>query len=87
MPIIVCVFNGRGYGVLRAIQGRTFEGRQFGVNLATPDFAMVAQGMGMCGETVKGVAEFQDAFTRAVACDGAAPSTLGKRSGFDPTLE
>ena len=70
VPIIVCVFNDRGYGVLRSIEGRTFEGRQFGVDLATPDFAMVAQGMGMYGETVKGVAEFRDAFARAVAYDG-----------------
>ncbi len=70
VPIIVCVFNDRGYGVLRSIEGRTFEGRQFGVDLATPDFAMVAQGMGMYGETVKGVPEFRDAFKRAVAHDG-----------------
>jgi len=70
VPIIVCVFNDRGYGVLRSIEGRTFEGRQFGVDLATPDFAMVARGMGMHGETVSGVDAFRDAFGRAVASDG-----------------
>lgn len=69
VPIIVCVFNDRGYGVLRSIEGRTFEGRQFGVELATPDFAMVARGMGMHGEAVSGVPAFQDAFARAVAAD------------------
>lgn len=70
VPIIVCVFNDRGYGVLRSIEGRTFEGRQFGVDLATPDFAMVARGMGMHGEAVSGVDAFRDAFARAVAADG-----------------
>ena len=70
VPIVVCVFNDRGYGVLRSIEGRTFEGRQFGVDLATPDFAMVARGMGVAGETVSGVPAFRDAFARAVAADG-----------------
>lgn len=70
LPVIICVFNDRGYGVLRSIEGRTFEGRQFGVDLATPDFAMVARGMGMHGEVVSGVDAFRDAFGRAVAADG-----------------
>ncbi|MER3419104.1 MAG: hypothetical protein C4290_00640, partial [Chloroflexota bacterium] len=38
LPIILCVFNDRGYGILRAIQARMFDGRQVGVDLATPDF-------------------------------------------------
>jgi acetolactate synthase-1/2/3 large subunit len=70
VPVIVCVFNDRGYGVLRSIEATTFEGRQFGVELATPDFAMVARGMGMYGETVQSAAEFRDAFGRAVAASG-----------------
>lgn len=70
VAVIVCIFNDRGYGVLRAIEGRTFEGRQFGVELATPDFAMVARGMGMPGESVKSAAEFRSAFERSMALDG-----------------
>jgi acetolactate synthase-1/2/3 large subunit len=70
LPLVVCVFNDGGYGVLRAIQSRTFDGRQNGVDLATPDFAMVAKGMGMKGERVEGVESFRDAFGRAVATDG-----------------
>ncbi|MEO9253926.1 MAG: thiamine pyrophosphate-binding protein [Tepidiformaceae bacterium] len=69
-PIIVCVFNDRGYGVLRSIQSSTFDGRQTGVELATPDFVMVAKGMGMAAEAVGSVAEFRAAFGRAVAADG-----------------
>ena len=70
LPVITCVFNDKGYGVLRSIQSRTFEGRQNGVDLATPDFAMVANGMGMKGERVEGVDAFRAAFKRAVAHDG-----------------
>ncbi|GAB4338040.1 MAG: thiamine pyrophosphate-binding protein [Dehalococcoidia bacterium] len=69
-PVIVCIFNDRGYGVLRTIQARTFEGRQAGVDLATPDFAAVAAAMGVRGEAVRGVAAFRDAFARAVDADG-----------------
>ncbi|MFN8617226.1 MAG: thiamine pyrophosphate-binding protein [Dehalococcoidia bacterium] len=68
-PVVTCVFNDRGYGVLRAIEGRTFEGRQFGVELATPDFVMVANGMGMKAERVESAAQFREAFARGVAND------------------
>ncbi len=70
VPVIVCLFNDRGYGVLRSIQANAFEGRQTGVELATPDFAMVARGMGMHGEAVRSAEEFRDAFGRAVGHDG-----------------
>ncbi len=69
-PVVICVFNDRGYGVLRSIEGRTFEGRQFGVELATPDFVMVANGMGMKAERVESAAQFRDAFARGIAHDG-----------------
>jgi len=69
-PVIVCVFNDRGYGILRTIQSNTFEGRQTGVDLATPDFAAVARAMGMAGEAVRGVDEFRAAYARAMAADG-----------------
>ena len=67
VPLVICVFNDGGYGILRTLEARAFEGRQFGTELTTPDFAMVARGMGMHGETVRGVDEFKDAFARAVS--------------------
>lgn len=69
-PVIICVFNDKGYGVLRTIQARTFEGRQTGVDLATPDFAAVAQAMGVAGESIHGVDAFKEAFARAVEASG-----------------
>jgi acetolactate synthase I/II/III large subunit len=67
LPLVVCVFTDGGYGVLRGIQSARFEGRQIGVDLATPNFVKVAQGMGVQAEAVKGVDQFRDAFTRALA--------------------
>lgn len=89
VPIVVCVFNDCGYGVIRAIQARTFEGRQTGVDLATPDFAAVALAMGMHGERVAGTDEFRDAFKRAVDAEGPVlldidMGALAPMPGFAP---
>src|SRR5690606_40071319 len=70
LPVIVCVFNDGGYGVLRSIQARTFEGRQTGVDLATPDFVKVAEGFHIPAEAVTSAASFHEAFARAVERDG-----------------
>ncbi len=69
-PVVVCVFNDGGYGVLRSIEGRTFEGRQFGVDLHTPDFVTVANGMGVEAERVESAAAFREAFARGIAHEG-----------------
>lgn len=73
LPVVVCVFNDGGYGVLRTIQERVMD-RRFGVDLHTPDFALVAQGMGLASERVAGVAEFEAAFGRAM--DRPGPTLL-----------
>lgn len=70
VPVVVCVFNDGGYGVLRSIEGRTFDGRQFGVDLHTPDFVMVARGMGVEAERVDSPNTFRAAFARAIAHEG-----------------
>ncbi len=36
LPVVICLFNDRGYGVLRGIQARQFDGRTTGVDLVTP---------------------------------------------------
>ena len=70
LPVIICVFNDGGYGVLRSIQEARFEGRTTGVDLRTPDFVQVAQAMGVRAESVKGPASFESAFARALAHKG-----------------
>ena len=72
VPVVVCVFNDKGYGVIRAIQARTFEGRTTGVDLATPDFAGLARAMGMAAERVEGADAFRPAFERALESGGPA---------------
>lgn len=70
LPVVVCVFTDGGYGVLRMIQRTNFEGRNVGVELATPDFVTVARGMGLAAEKVASAAEFAPAFARAMAAQG-----------------
>ena len=69
LPVVICVFNDGGYGVLRVLQERTF-GRKTGVDLGSPDFAAVARAMGVEGERASGVDEFRAAFDRGVAAEG-----------------
>jgi acetolactate synthase-1/2/3 large subunit len=73
-PVVVCVFNDRGYGVLRAVQRMTFEGRTTGVDLTAPDFAALARAMGMPGVAVTTVEAFRDAYQRAI--DTPGPSLI-----------
>jgi acetolactate synthase-1/2/3 large subunit len=65
-PVVVCVFNDHGYGVLRAIEETHFDGRQFGVDLATPDFVALAGAMGIDAAAVDSADAFDAAFSRAV---------------------
>jgi acetolactate synthase I/II/III large subunit len=70
LPLVVCVFTDGGYGVLRGIQSARFEGGQIGVDLATPNFVKVAEGMGIEAHAVKGVEQFEQAFSAAIDASG-----------------
>jgi acetolactate synthase I/II/III large subunit len=67
VPVVICVFNDRGYGVLRGIQARQFDGRTTGVDLTTPDFAALATSMGLQASRVSDPAEFESRFRDAIA--------------------
>ncbi len=66
VPVVLCVFNDGGYGILRYIQTVGFEGRHTGVDLATPDFCALAASVGLAATPVHGVEEFEKAFTEAL---------------------
>jgi acetolactate synthase-1/2/3 large subunit len=83
VPVIVCVFNNQGYGVLRYIQSARFEGWETGVDLATPDFVKVAEGMGVKGIHVATLDEFEPAFAEALAHDGPVLLDIDQ-SSLDP---
>ena len=69
VPLVVCVFNDSGYGVLRWLQQNRF-GRINETDLGKMDFAMMAQSMGVPGERVRSVAEFEMAMDTAMDTDG-----------------
>jgi acetolactate synthase-1/2/3 large subunit len=67
LPVVICLFNDRGYGVLRTIEARQFEGRNFGVDLTTPDFPALAKSMGVQATRAASPAEFESRFSEAIA--------------------
>ena len=70
LPVTICLFNDRGYGVLRRIEETRFGGRTFGVDLATPDFPALARSMGVDAQAVAGVDQFRTAYQAAMQGDG-----------------
>jgi acetolactate synthase-1/2/3 large subunit len=72
LPVVVCLFNDRGYGVLRGIEARQFDGRNFGVELTTPDFPALAQAMGVPAARVSSPAEFEARFAEAITSGSPA---------------
>ncbi len=69
LPMVICVFNDRGYGVLRQMEDAVM-GSRFGVDIHTPDFTKIADGMGIPSSHVGSVSEFEHAFGAAVDRDG-----------------
>ena len=67
VPVVICLFNDRGYGVLRGIQARQFDGRTTGVDLTTPDFPALAKSMGVQAARVADPAEFESRFREAIS--------------------
>lgn len=69
LPLVVCVFNDGGYGVLRWLQSNRF-GRINETDLGKMDFAKMAESMGVPGERVQSVEAFEAALERGLATDG-----------------
>jgi acetolactate synthase-1/2/3 large subunit len=69
IPVIICVFNDSGYGVLRIIQDSVY-GHRHGTDLPKNDFVKIAEGMGVEAEHVRGIDEFEKAFARAMLNPG-----------------
>ncbi|MEC7994815.1 MAG: thiamine pyrophosphate-binding protein [Pseudomonadota bacterium] len=69
VPLIICVFNDSGYGVLRWLQQNRF-GRINETDLGKVAFAQMAQSMGVPGQRVASVDEFAQAMDEAMAATG-----------------
>jgi acetolactate synthase-1/2/3 large subunit len=68
-PVVVCVFNDRGYGTLREVQRLRYDDT-FGVDLQTPDFVSVAKAMGVRGHHVDKPDQFDDLLGQALTTPG-----------------
>ena len=69
VPLIICVFNDSGYGVLRWLQQNRF-GRINETDLGKVAFAQMAQSMGVPGQRVSNVDEFAAAMDKAMSAPG-----------------
>ncbi len=79
LPVIVCVFNDGGYGVLRIIQDALWDDHH-GTEIDDLDFVGVAEAMGVPAKRVSSVAEFEAAFSEAVT------RASGKSGPVGPSL-
>ena len=70
LPLTICLFNDRGYGILRRVQAARFAGRTFAVDLETPDFPALARSMGATAHAVASAEQFAAAYTAAQASTG-----------------
>jgi acetolactate synthase-1/2/3 large subunit len=69
VPLVICVFNDSGYGVLRWLQ-ETRLGRINETDLGKVDFAKMAESMGVPGQRVRSVEAFEAALDVGMAAAG-----------------
>jgi acetolactate synthase-1/2/3 large subunit len=69
VPLVICVFNDAGYGVLRWLQDNRF-GRINETDLGKVNFAEMAASMGVPGQRVGSAAEFAAAVELGMATQG-----------------
>lgn len=81
LPVVLCLFNNGGYGMIRHLQNRQMEGRQIGVDLHTPDFVKLADAFGVAAERVTDTATLAPALERAFAA--RRPVLLDLQIPFD----
>src|SRR6266850_1280607 len=70
--IVTIVYNNEGYNSIRMHQEAQYPGRQYGVGLENPDFAVMGESYGALGLKVTRDEEFLPAFQKALAADRSA---------------
>ena len=65
VPVVVMVFNDRGYGVERRHQDHLY-GRRSGVDLMPPDFVALAEAFGATGMKVDDLGKLGETLERAI---------------------
>ncbi|PTR22907.1 acetolactate synthase-1/2/3 large subunit [Rhodococcus sp. OK519] len=69
-PVVICLFNDRGYQMLRNIESRTGDGELHDVDLVTPRFADLATSFGARSTHVTSAAAFDTALAEALTVQG-----------------
>ncbi len=72
--LTLLIMNDGGYGVMRGIQDKYFEGRQYYNELHTPSFTKVAEAMGLKAWHLNSAEQFES--TLAEAINYAGPSVV-----------
>ncbi len=72
LDMVLIVMNDGGYGVMRGIQEKYFEGRQYYNELHTPDFQQLADAMGIQRWRVRHGDDFAGVLAEAVGYHGPA---------------
>ena len=70
--VALIVMNDGGYGVIRNIQDRKFAGRRLYADIALPDLATLAGGLGLPFRRVADTAGMRSAIDWAISADGPA---------------
>ncbi|WP_218018804.1 thiamine pyrophosphate-binding protein [Novosphingobium rosa] len=71
-PLTLVLMNDNGYGVIRNIQDTTYGGRHYYSNILIPDFALLAQSIGLPHRQVSDLADIGAALDEALAIEGPA---------------
>jgi acetolactate synthase-1/2/3 large subunit len=79
IPVVLVIFNDRGYGVERTHQDNLY-GRRSGVDITPPDFVALATSFGAAGELVADPLEVGPALERALERPG--PSLIEVTAEF-----
>lgn len=70
LPVIICLFDDKGYGMLKNIQRHTGPEKPILSDLSTPDFSLLATAFGAAAHAVCDPAGFGTAFTTSLATPG-----------------
>lgn len=68
--MVLLVMNDQGYGVMRGIQKKYFEGRQYYNELHTPSYKKLGESMGCVSFLARSVEEFKDVIQKAMEIEG-----------------
>jgi acetolactate synthase-1/2/3 large subunit len=79
--VTAIVFNDNAFGALKLFQDRHLKGRQIGVDLHNPDFALLAQAYGARGVKLRASADLSEALADAVRQGG--PTVIECPLDFD----